>query len=519
MMRPFDSPETPHSADRAATVTALPENGQVAAPGVESKAPPAQQRRGRLASAAAVLRYHWLAVLLLAAGLVLRVLAQFAYRPALFLDAVRYLYNAYGNDPVGYEGPLRAILFVGNLNAVVVVQHLLGLTMGLVIYLLLLRRGAGRWLAALAMAPVLLDAYQLQDEQTIMPGTFFQLMIVTGIAVMLWQPKPGWTRTIIAGAAFGTSAIIAQVGESLLLPALVYVLVVAGGGWRRTLGRAGVLCVAFAVPIVAYCTGSYLITGDFFLSHTGVTSVYGRMASAVDCATIKLPADERAMCPTLAQQVRGPDWLQYGEGSPIRPYYDNLPRDRVNNLIADFNHQVLTQQPQRVLGRYTDDVVKLYALTREQMPGDTPISRWQFQTTFPYHPPHATAPVVRQVVDRFGGGQPAVWTPVASFLRAYQLHGGFTPGPLLLLFTLTSLAGTVIALLRRRAPPQVRELGQACLLFFLSAAAITLVADLFEFSWRYQLPALVTLVPAGALGIAAILRWVRGPRSARTSTS
>jgi hypothetical protein len=508
MMRAFDSPETAPSADRATTVTAAPENGQVASPGVDSKAPPAQPPRGRLARVAAVLRYHWLATLLLAAGLVLRVLAQFAYRPALFLDAVRYLYNAYGNDPVGYEGPLRAILFFGNLNAVVAVQHLLGLAMGLVIYLLLLRRGANRWLAALAMAPVLLDAYQLQDEQTIMPGTFFQLMIITAVAVLLWQPKPGWTRTVIGGAALGTSAIIAQVGESLLLPALVYVLVAAGGGWRRTLARAAVLCVSFAVPILAYCTGSYLITGAFFLSHTGVTSVYGRMASAVDCATIKLPADERGMCPAVSEQVRGPDWLQYGEGSPIRPYYDDLPRDRVNSLISDFNHRVLTQQPQRVLGRYTIDVVKLYALTREQMPGDTPISRWQFQTTFPYHPPHATAPVVRSVVDRFGGGQPAVWTPVASFLRAYQLHGGFTPGPLLLLFTVTGLAGTVIGLLRRRAPPRVREPALACLLFFACAVAVTLVADLFEFSWRYQLPTLITLVPAGVLGIVAVIRAI-----------
>ena len=33
-----------------------------------------------------------------------------------------------------------------------------------------------------------------------------------------------------------------------------------------------------------------------------------------------------------------------------------------------------------------------------------------------------------------------------------------------------------------------------------------LVSDLFEFSWRYQLPALVTLVPAGALGIAVVQR-------------
>jgi hypothetical protein len=41
---------------------------------------------------------------------------------------------------------------------------------------------------------------------------------------------------------------------------------------------------------------------------------------------------------------------------------------------------------------------------------------------------------------------------------------------------------------------------------------VLLVSDLFEFSWRYQLPALVTLVPAGALGIAALKRAVPGPK-------
>jgi hypothetical protein len=45
------------------------------------------------------------------------------------------------------------------------------------------------------------------------------------------------------------------------------------------------------------------------------------------------------------------------------------------------------------------------------------------------------------------------------------------------------------------------------------------VSDLFEFSWRYQLPAVVTLVPAGALGIAVLARLVRAPRgSAVTGT-
>ena len=79
-------------------------------------------------SGTAAVRRHWLAAVLLAAGLVFRLLVLLAYRPALFyIDTTRYLYNAEGMDPVGYKGPLRAILLVANFNAVAAVQHLLGL--------------------------------------------------------------------------------------------------------------------------------------------------------------------------------------------------------------------------------------------------------------------------------------------------------------------------------------------------------------------------------------------------------
>jgi len=463
-------------------------------------------RPTRWSLAGSVLRRHWMAAVLLAAGLVLRVLAELAYRPALFLDATRYLYNSYGNDPVGYEGPLRAILWAaGNFDAVVAVQHLLGLAMAVVIYLLLLRRGTPRWLAALAIAPVLLDAYQIQNEQTILPGTFFQALVVAAFALLLWRPEAGWRRTVAAGLLLGTSAIIAQVGEALILPAVIYLFVAYGGG-RQVIGKAAALCAAFAVPILAYCTVNFVATGDFFLSHTGTTSVYGRMAAAADCATLRLPPAEQPLCPTKAQQAQGPDWLEYSPQSPVAPYYANLPRDQVDRMIVRFNRSVLTQQPLRVLEGYSRDVLKLYAVVRTTGAGDTPIYRWQFQTTYPYHPPNATEPIVRKVTAQFGGGAPTVWRPVATFLRGYQLHGGYTPGPLLAVFTVTGLAGSLMALRRKRADPATRQLALACLLFFLSGAAVILVSDLFEFSWRYQLPALVTLVPAGALGIAALLR-------------
>jgi hypothetical protein len=309
-----------------------------------------------------------------------------------------------------------------------------------------------------------------------------------------------------------------QAAEALIVPAAVYLLVV-GGGWRRAVSRATAMIVACAIPILAYCTGSYLATGNFFLSHSGVTSLYGRTASAADCTTIRLSPAERKICPDPQDQAMGSDWLQFGYPSPVQADYRALPRPEVDSLIAGFNRAVVTQQPFRVLDAYVRDVIKVYAVTRQTEPGDPPVSRWQFQKSFPYLTPHATQPEVDSVTREFGGGLPAVWRPVASFLRSYQLDGGYTPGPLLLLLTLAGIAGSVVALMRRRLDEATQQLALATFLFFAMGAAILLVSDVFVFSWRYQLQALVTLVPAGVLGLAVLSRLVRNWRIASSSAA
>ena len=69
------------------------------------------------------------------------------------------------------------------------------------------------------------------------------------------------------------------------------------------------------------------------------------------------------------------------------------------------------------------------------------------------------------------------------------------------------LMSTAVMLAAARGP------ALACLLFSASAVLVTLVSDVFVFSWRYQLPLLVTLVPAGALGISVITSAIRTRRT------
>src|SRR5206468_2500690 len=176
-------------------------------------------------------------------------------------------------------------------------------------YVVLQRRGVPRWLAALATAPILLDGYQLQIEQTIMPDVMFEACIVAGLAALLWQPRPRTALVIAGGLALGASATARQVGEILILPALAYLL------------------------------------------------------------------------------VAGPGWLDHQLGSPIKSFQAPLGMSS-SAVTSDFNHRVLFQQPGRVLTAIGKDALKLYAVKRVGFPGDTSISRWQFQTSYPQYPPY-----------------------------------------------------------------------------------------------------------------------------------
>jgi 4-amino-4-deoxy-L-arabinose transferase-like glycosyltransferase len=396
-------------------------------------------------------------------------------------------------------------------------QHRLGLAMAVGLYLLMRRRGVPRWLAALATAPILLDGYQLQNEQTIMPDTLFEALIVAGLVILLWSPHPRRGMIIAGGLLLGAAAPVAQIGEILIVPAVIYLLV-AIPGWRAKITKAVALCAAFALPIVAISYRDYLAIHRFALAPHAQSTIYGRMAASADCQTLRIPSYERSLCPTPQQRALGPDGLDHGARSPIKALKPGPGIPPAYKIVSGFSHSVERQQPLRVLRAIARDSVKLFAATRTTSPGDTPISRWQFQTFFPVYPPYVTLSggQVRfaeitpsgslKILGRgqpFGGGNPAVNKPIASFLRAYQLDGGYTPGPLLLLAAVAGLAGS-LGVLRRRRTRAERATATACLVTFLAAVGVLLGSDVFEFSWRYQLPALVTLVPAGALGVTAV---------------
>jgi hypothetical protein len=508
----------------------------------EIVAPGASLGAAGLGAVTGTVRRHWRLGLLLGAGLVLRAAAQVGYEPALlFVDSKKYIFGTdftrtdLGSfDPLGYTLlVLHPVLEVADLAFVALVQHVLGMAMAVALYALMLRRGVRRWLAALAVAPVLLDAYQLNAEQTIMPDVLFEALLVAGIVLLLWQPRPSLGLIILAGLALGASAPVRQVGEALIVPALVYVIA-ASRGWRGRLRNGAAMTFCFVLPVVGYMGYSAVILHyGFELSNMGDAYLYGRTAHAADCATLKIPADERPLCPSPSVAATlGVDGLVNSSDAPRVLYQpvnvklgaaiDTLPLQR------HFAYSVIRQQPIRVAGDIAKDSVKIFALTRNTEVGDPPIARWQFQTSYPYYPLAITRYGPNSASNVFakagGGGSARVNLTVATALRDYQLHGGYTPGPVFGVGLLAGLAG--IFTYRRRGDPEAaasssssrgrvrgsaesQGLALACLLITGSGVAVLLGADLYEFSWRYQLPALITLPVAGALGATAVVGYLR----------
>jgi hypothetical protein len=479
-------------------------------------------------AASRAVRDHWPFALLLAGGLTLRVLAQVACRPALlYIDSAKYLVGSAGTAPEGYQALLRLLDPVGGLALVAAVQHAFGLAMAVALYALLILRGAPRWAATLAAAPVLLDAYQLQLEQTIMPDVLFETMIAAGLVLLLWPRRAASADAwlIAAGSLIlGAAATVREIGVTLLVPVLIFALI-RSPCWRRRTARTALAAGCFALPVLGYMTGAYYVSGDFGLGSNGPGPEYGRAAAAADCATLAVPADERALCPSPAEvrALGGIDGLLHNPRSPGHavPVPPGLTRGQ---LLDRFSLAVFGQQPLRVAASVARDSVRLFALTRDGDPQITSIARWQFQVFYPVYPHRYTLAAFTRLARGHGsGGDLVAVEPAAALLRGYQLGGGYTPGPLYAAGLAAGLLGALSGLVRRRTLAAADTgLATACLLVTLAAAVLLLSSDAFEFSWRYQLPAVVMLPLAGAIGLTAVTARIRrakgGLTAARTAT-
>jgi len=425
----------------------------------------------------------------------LRVVMQLAFTPALiFSDGPLYLsfldtFEPQDDRPAGYGLLLLYPLswVTDDVRAVAVTQHLMGLTAAVLLYCLLRRLGVGRWPATLATLPVLFDSLQLLLEHSAYSDTLFELLLVLAVAVLGWRRRPTLGVALAAGLLLGVAATVRLVGEPLVVAGLAYCLFVQDG-WRRRLATAAALALGFAVPIGAYATWYHHEHGVYALAEFGGKSLYLRTTTFVDCSRLSVADYQRVLCPVepLGQRLEPTHYAWHDERTV--PRLKPPPGTTPDRAMRQYALAVIRTQPVD----YTLIVLRDFTLNFDPWRTDrfeyTTSTKWQFSRYLDFSGTESTV----DSYDKHGGEQLTAHQPYANALIAYQ-RLGYLPGPLLLGCLVLGLAGGIGI-----GPARQSGLRPMCLLMTLTGTSLLLVPDFTaEFTWRYQLPALL-LLPAGA---------------------
>ena len=210
----------------------------------------------------------------LAAGAGLRLLAMLGYPGALWFAGDSYVYLGAAlrlrpdlSKTTGYSLFLRALEPFHSLTLVTGVQHLMGLGVAVMIYLLLRRSGVSpRWATA-ATLPVLLDGFEIEDEHMIMAEALFTFLVMLAMLLILWRARVSWPVALLAGLLAGYAVDVRSEGLPVLVlfPAFLLLRALTHGGWRNWRGwlAAIVMAAGCAAPVLGYAVWFHSWTGSY----------------------------------------------------------------------------------------------------------------------------------------------------------------------------------------------------------------------------------------------------------------
>ena len=171
-------------------------------------------------------------IVALAAGAGLRLVAMIGYPGALWFAGDSYVYLGAALRPqpnlsktTGYSVFLHALEPFHSLTLVAGLQHLMGLAVAVMIYLLLRRNGVSQRWATAATLPVLLDGFVIEDEHMVMAEALFTFLVFVSMLLILWQTRIRWPVALLAGLLAGCAVDVRSEGLPVLLMFPVALLV------------------------------------------------------------------------------------------------------------------------------------------------------------------------------------------------------------------------------------------------------------------------------------------------------
>jgi hypothetical protein len=485
--------------------------------------------RGRawLTALPGVFSRHWVFSTALGAGLVLRLIVMAAYRPAILVrqDSFDYMWDAVHltPDPVrpdGYAFFLAVMRPFESLALIAGLQHLMGLAIAVMVYVLLMNRGVPAWGATLAAAPVLFDPRELNLEHSIMSDTLATLLMLAALVVLLYRrPPPVWrppsvTRSAVSGLLMAFAGLVRPITLPLFVLVAGYLLI-QRAGWRR----AGAALVAGALPLIGYAAWFATFTGTVNLTSSDGLFLWSRTMTFANCAVIKPPADLRALCPdqqpahkrakahpgntysALLAQPTPETYLWSRESWLWEPHSTELVPNAYafttakNARAMSFAVRAIAAQPFGYAKAVTEDVALTFLDTDHSLVFPAVTIPGPVTLNYAYQ-----AAAVREYLGSATPLASQKGTPVAEpygyAIRGYQTRLYF-PG---VVFALVIAAGFIGLLIPRRRS------GAAILLWASAAVMIILPSAEHTYNYRYALPA----VPLACMALALVLNTRNG---------
>jgi 4-amino-4-deoxy-L-arabinose transferase-like glycosyltransferase len=459
---------------------------------------------------------HAAFVTLVLVGAVVRIATVIAYRPALLLqrDAIAYLHTALASNasPNSFRPALysllflRPLLFFDELVVVTVVQHALGIGIAIAVYMFMLHKQVHPVIAGVAMAPFLLDGYQVNIEHYVLTEAFFGALVVAALLLVAWATnRPPLVACAVAGALLGVAGLTRFVGLVLIVPVLVYLL------WRRVGWlRVVALIAAFAIPVLAYSAWSRSATGSAAVTSRYGFFLYGRVSSFSDCRVVELPRRLERYCFKRPPEDRPPIHGFWGL-EPIRARGDDPD---TNGELLEFARRIIAAQPLDYAGAVTADFMQHLApgppISKEPL-----AAKWRFpREVAEVRPNPAIVRLKGSAPPRMGFDRFEIERPIADRLRSYQ-DVVYTRGPLLAVLLALGAIGAVIGRPMREGSSARAD----AILFTLAAVALLLAPVMVTvYHFRYSLPAVPLACAAAGIGAGCIhARWAGRAREPTAS--
>jgi 4-amino-4-deoxy-L-arabinose transferase-like glycosyltransferase len=449
--------------------------------------------------------------ILVGVAVVLRLVMWLEYRPAIMNnpDTAAYLLMAGGDlfdtdasRPVGYPLFLRTLhAIAANVDFVIVLQHLLGIATGLLLYATVRRVGAPVWAGLVAAAAVLLSLDQIQFEHTLQaegPFTFGLALVLYGAIRSLDDPQTIFrsvtTRHLwIAGcgAVLGLAAWVRAIGVPMIpFLALWFVFAIPGRWWIRV-GRGALAAAVAGGIVIVYFSLNSAATGTFGLTRSAGWAFYARTAPFADCSQFEPPAGTEKLCEESPPKDRpGPDYYAWAPKSPAFRMFGGPPF--ANDKLGDFARQVIIHQPRYYLWVSFRDFARYFVpgLNDEQ----------PYIVDYPYLDlDRRDRPVEGDVEEITAGYYPGTDVHIGDGLTVLTDLQQFLRVPPFLMLQALILGAVGIWLARSRT--------RAAIVLLLGAAVLGLAIPSATVSYnaRYATPLTGPLLAAGAIGLWVIL--------------